>query len=423
MIKAIFIVILSFLAVSHSYSQYLTGDSDGNSSLIAKGTSFGFATSDGTITGSVLKNPIKGGIGYGLEMRGRPTNGITNIFSEGDFNSNTELSGLISLHSYNANLIEDCASYESRLDKVIERIEVIEEERDQYYTNLISQLSDNNSCDSIQAIISILTNDRDIQSPTTLIGKIVTAYSNICPDLSLQLRKSLIDNPILSANVDKEFIKLDNEHSEIGDYIDTRKCKKANNATTLYIRPSVTNSQFTFDNGLEQFDNSAERFIDSSRMSWNISVGISHRSRNTYLGASYRIDRLSNLSRLPLSSVTLSSIDSIGGNVLMSSQTFNSRNGEITFNTTHRVFLDIMHIVKHADKGYLGFGGYLRINASDFDMTTFGMNLNLFSGDNRSFLGSFFIENRLDAGDIFGGLNFGLTTRFGLNTLFDGVTI
>jgi len=419
-------LVLFFLGYyTSSSAQFLTQDSDGNSTILGNGALISFSSADSELSGSYTYLPSDMGPVVGIKMAGSSSDGVNSLFDGGEFASNKKIELLIGTKHVDIGFIGKCNDLDTKRNAV-------QEQSDQYtkkFRDIIDSFrisaEELYTCDDYKKLYENLETVHSSSSPIDSLAKYRKAFEEAdCTDNNEII--SLFDKEV-SDNIDKRYkIIVDSLVTLVNGYanqLDVPPCDrlKSNNIGFGYIKGGFSSNSFSYDtqNQLIDFSN---RIVDSSTINVNVSLGMTGRIDNDFFGFAFRFDRGDNTATLTDNSFTFSTTESLDSGVISKEQTLSGKLGEIVYKNSLHLDFDYMKVFPVHEDHIIGLGGYTRFNLTE-DEYTFGLNLNLFTNQKRSFIGSFFFEFE-DITDSFrDSISFGVSTQLGLHNLFNAISV
>jgi Txe/YoeB family toxin of Txe-Axe toxin-antitoxin module len=427
-----------------SNAQLLNQDASGKSTIIESGSTVSLDFSQALANINYFKsipqkkdNKSARGLIIGGQLQGRSAGGWANLFSDGKFTPEGNLSVLAGGYT-RLRKIRDNDNYEWLLE---ERVKCNEERNEKgrlldekIFPGLINKHWQVQDCGSSDSVLTLLKAAMD--SKTKLIEKLEKLEKDIREKASfdrcdLQAVKSihaLVEDLRETAELER-FIaltdKLDKLRTEINDY---SKRVVRTGRLTYYFRAGVSARGFKYDNGeaIKQMDT---RFTDVSSVEPYFEIGTSWRlNACSYLGITAGAQYFSNFGALAQSAYALVSQDSIGNSVLQTKTEISAYSGA-AFIRKWGAYVNADYLfllpLEQAKSMYLGISPYIRLNFPgvsaylDSFRATAGLGGYFINGNSGAFQGGIYLQtsdlNKENYSHIGKTITFGLVSKFNLS--------
>lgn len=288
-------------------AQVLNQDAEGNSSIVWPGGSIGINTKDELFEFNYYTpyNNSNGKI-WGFDLQGKNSSGIGDLFTDGDFSPQAELSVLGGYHFSRIKVDEYIDSKEEYLE-MKKYLENLKTDNSRNFYNFFAErkqalLNDNRLAipDPIKTTLENLNESKlGIMNPSE-IPKVIRDKINF--DNANQRIKKVLEDFIseISTNEYLENYIMANELLEVlssSEVVSSFNNKGYSTKTLLYIRAGLNVQEFKYDNRTET-GIFKDRFVDTSFTSLLGQIGITHRRKNTFFGLNIGYEGINTFSAL-----------------------------------------------------------------------------------------------------------------------------
>ena len=418
---------LLFLLYSsiYMYSQSIGQDTDGYSNLILASAQLNLdvANSIATIDYVDYFNNKKDNVKYlyGLRLSGKAENGVSVLFSNKKIAASSTIDGLVGC-SFTKEIKYGEEKSKSLLNKIKELDKELDKEIESYKMFLKKTLPKN----TINPLMKILNTNSGIHTkkeklPTSklneFLNNLIETYTTKVTELKLKIGdENASENDMQIRNANEIYDNIKSELKKVINisekYDEAYKEWKSFALDSKYIhhlvffRGGFNGSSFKYDlnNGGTTID---DRFKTQTLNGWQAELGYNFNSGNDYLGASFSIAHLNNLSGLTEVEYTLSQTnESITGGTITTTQSINAFTGNYDEYLRHSLNVDYSRLIPIEEKAgglYLSINTYLRhrlYNRSETikDHTVLGAGLFAINSKKNQLLGGIFIQTN----DLFG---------------------
>ena len=346
-----------------SSAQFLTQDSDGNSTILGNGALISFSSVDSELSGSYTYLPSDMGPLVGIKLAGSSSDGVNSLFNGGEFASNKKIELLVGTKHVDIGFIGKCNDLETKRNAAQKQL-------DQYtkkFRNIIDSFrisaKELYTCDDYKKLYENLETVHSSSSPIDSLAQYRKALEEA--DCTNNIEIISLFDAVVSDNIDIRYVEIVDSLTTVvnnyADQLDVSPCDrlKNNNIGFGYIKGGLTSNSFSLDtqNQLVDFSN---RIVDSGTININVSLDMTGRIDSDFFGFAFRFERGDNTATLTDNSFTFSTTESLDSGVISKEQTLSGKLGEIVYKNSIHLDFDYMKVFQVHEDHIIGLGGYTR---------------------------------------------------------------